>query len=476
MVSIVGLGIDPSDLTEGAKQELLSGKKIIVRAERFAAAVRALGVSFETLDCVYESSRNFDSLHKNLAARVLGAAKERDVVYCVPGSVEEDISAQIVLKKSRGAAVFDSVSKSADAFRRAKIFSCNRAAYSAYDLEKYIRAVLPLCVYDIDCDLVAGDVKLKLCDMLGDETPCFFVKNGKVKKIKLYELDRQKEYDETTALVVDDTPLLKKKRFDFYDLCEVMRRLRAPGGCPWDRAQTHESIRKNMVEEAYELVDAIDSKDDGKIVEEAGDVLMPGGLSRATRRGQGRVRLRGRHERRVQKNSFSAIRIFSGATTRRTRTTRSRCGSATSAPKRGKRRRATAWRTYPRAFPRCCAPESGQARIESGLRFQRYRRGRRKNRRRTFRTPAGGERGRRRTYFRGDGRFAVFRGQRGAARGRGLRRKPAREHEKIRRAVFKDGEPHFTGRKRDAKPRARGTLGVLRAGKGTNRCRSVPLK
>ena len=274
MVSIVGLGIDPSDLTEGAKQELLSGKKIIVRAERFAAAVRALGVSFETLDCVYESSRNFDSLHKNLAARVLGAAKERDVVYCVPGSVEEDISAQIVLKKSRGAAVFDSVSKSADAFRRAKIFSCNRAAYSAYDLEKYIRAVLPLCVYDIDCDLVAGDVKLKLCDMLGDETPCFFVKNGKVKKIKLYELDRQKEYDETTALVVDDTPLLKKKRFDFYDLCEVMRRLRAPGGCPWDRAQTHESIRKNMVEEAYELVDAIDSKDDGKIVEEAGDVLM----------------------------------------------------------------------------------------------------------------------------------------------------------------------------------------------------------
>ena len=110
--------------------------------------------------------------------------------------------------------------------------------------------------------------------MLGDETPCFFVKNGKVKKIKLYELDRQKEYDETTALVVDDTPLLKKKRFDFYDLCEVMRRLRAPGGCPWDRAQTHESIRKNMVEEAYELVDAIDSKDDGKIVEEAGDVLM----------------------------------------------------------------------------------------------------------------------------------------------------------------------------------------------------------
>lgn len=355
MVSIVGLGIEPSDLTEGAKQELLSGKKIIVRAERFAAAVRALGVSFETLDCVYESSRNFDSLHKNLAARVLGAAKERDVVYCVPGSVEEDISAQIVLKKSRGAAVFDSVSKSADAFRRAKIFSCNRAAYSAYDLEKYIRAVLPLCVYDIDCDLVAGDVKLKLCDMLGDETPCFFVKNGKVKKIKLYELDRQKEYDETTALVVDDTPLLKKKRFDFYDLCEVMRRLRAPGGCPWDRAQTHESIRKNMVEEAYELVDAIDSKDDGKIVEEAGDVLMQAVFHAQLGEDRGAFDCADVTSGVCEKLIFRHSHIF-GATTRRTRTTRSRCGSATSAPKRGKRRRATAWRTYPRAFPRCCAP------------------------------------------------------------------------------------------------------------------------
>lgn len=96
--------------------------------------------------------------------------------------MEEDISAQIVLKKSRGAAVFDSVSKSADAFRRAKIFSCNRAAYSAYDLEKYIRAVLPLCVYDIDCDLVAGDVKLKLCDMLGGRNALLFREKRKSEK------------------------------------------------------------------------------------------------------------------------------------------------------------------------------------------------------------------------------------------------------------------------------------------------------
>ena len=56
----------------------------------------------------------------------------------------------------------------------------------------------------------------------------------------------------------------------------MLRLLRAPDGCPWDRVQTHESIRSNMIEEAYELVDAIDSGDDSKILEETGDVLMQG--------------------------------------------------------------------------------------------------------------------------------------------------------------------------------------------------------
>ena len=50
--------------------------------------------------------------------------------------------------------------------------------------------------------------------------------------------------------------------------------LRQPGGCPWDREQTHESIRRNMLEEAYEAVEAIDEKDPGHLKEELGDVLL----------------------------------------------------------------------------------------------------------------------------------------------------------------------------------------------------------
>ena len=58
------------------------------------------------------------------------------------------------------------------------------------------------------------------------------------------------------------------------DLLDIMARLRAPGGCPWDRAQTHQSIRQNMLEEAYEAADAIDHMDMDNLKEELGDVLL----------------------------------------------------------------------------------------------------------------------------------------------------------------------------------------------------------
>ena len=64
------------------------------------------------------------------------------------------------------------------------------------------------------------------------------------------------------------------ERYSFQDLNRIMALLRQPGGCPWDREQTHESIRRNMLEEAYEAVEAIDEKDPGHLKEELGDVLM----------------------------------------------------------------------------------------------------------------------------------------------------------------------------------------------------------
>ncbi|MEG1999938.1 MAG: nucleoside triphosphate pyrophosphohydrolase [Evtepia sp.] len=66
----------------------------------------------------------------------------------------------------------------------------------------------------------------------------------------------------------------KKDCYDIQDLEEIVRLLRAPGGCPWDREQTHESIRRNFLEEAYEVVEAIDEADASHLREELGDVLL----------------------------------------------------------------------------------------------------------------------------------------------------------------------------------------------------------
>ena len=68
--------------------------------------------------------------------------------------------------------------------------------------------------------------------------------------------------------------LATKEKYDLADLCEIVDILRAPDGCPWDRVQTHESLRNNFLEEAYEVVEGIDRRDDAILREELGDVLL----------------------------------------------------------------------------------------------------------------------------------------------------------------------------------------------------------
>ncbi len=68
--------------------------------------------------------------------------------------------------------------------------------------------------------------------------------------------------------------LLDKEHYDFADLVTIMRLLRMPEGCPWDREQTHKSIRNNFIEETYEAIEAIDNEDFVLMREELGDVLM----------------------------------------------------------------------------------------------------------------------------------------------------------------------------------------------------------
>lgn len=68
--------------------------------------------------------------------------------------------------------------------------------------------------------------------------------------------------------------MAEERRKDFYEFCKIIEKLRAPGGCPWDREQTHQTLAKHLIEEAYEAYDAIDEGNPQKIADELGDVLL----------------------------------------------------------------------------------------------------------------------------------------------------------------------------------------------------------
>ena len=68
--------------------------------------------------------------------------------------------------------------------------------------------------------------------------------------------------------------LAAQNEFSFSDLCEIVAILRAPGGCPWDAEQTHQSVRRALIEETYEVIEAIDRKDDTLLREELGDLMF----------------------------------------------------------------------------------------------------------------------------------------------------------------------------------------------------------
>ena len=236
----------------------------------------ALGVPHICLDSVYESSRSFATLAKNLAKAV--AEQGEDAVYLVDGASIEDNSVKALIKRTRGKIeIIDGVSKTTAIVRAANFSSCSYTAVSAYELLEKANADalgLPLIVYDLDDNGLASDIKLVLGDLFGEESQVQYIRDGKAKKISLFELDRQKEYDYTSAVAIERVDLLKKTRFNIDDLKEIVVRLRAPDGCPWDKVQTNDSIKMSAVEEAYELVDAIDCEDDEKVLEETGDLLL----------------------------------------------------------------------------------------------------------------------------------------------------------------------------------------------------------
>ncbi len=275
MITLIGLGNDLGEISYSAIKALKGAERVYARTllTKSAEIFKQENIACISFDELYTKSKSFDTLNAKIYKELVKASRLTDIVYCVDGSIQEDRVCQRLMQKKK-CRVFSGVSKASKALSLCGLGGAY-SSVSAHDIEALSdNPIFPLVVFDIDDILVAGRVKLALADFFGDEVLVKFIYQGKVNSIPLYELDRMDGYDYTTAVVITASPLEEKARYNFDDLLQIIRVLRGENGCPWDRAQTKESITKNLIEECYELVDAINLDDDDKMREEIGDNLL----------------------------------------------------------------------------------------------------------------------------------------------------------------------------------------------------------
>ncbi|MDD4003189.1 MAG: nucleoside triphosphate pyrophosphohydrolase [Clostridia bacterium] len=230
-----------------------------------------------TLDDIFKKSRNFDTLNKNIVKQILNSYKEyKDIAYILSGSGYEDSSVILLKSKFKDLTILPAQIKAAQLL--CQFPSTSYTIFSAFDFINESRLAFsksfPLIIYEISDNLTAGGIKLKLLKHYKEDTTVYCTENGKIIKMPLYMADRLSSYNENTSIILPPQKLLEQKRFDFADLVCIMEMLRGEGGCPWDRQQTHDSIKANAVEEAYELYEAIENQDYAAMEEESGDLLL----------------------------------------------------------------------------------------------------------------------------------------------------------------------------------------------------------
>jgi len=267
----------PNLLTLEARDAIMRAPSLFLQTEEHpsAEAVRALKKPYTAMDDLFESSEDFDCLNRQIALRL---AKAGECVYVATGDI----------LKSQLPAIRDAADKAGIPVKVLSYAGVANAAFpgreraaevSAHDLPEQLDPENCYVIDEIDDQITAGGVKLALSEFFPDEWSVSIAAVGNdgaysIRDIPLCELDRQGRYDATTAVYVPRTPFLQRTRHGLDDVMRVVRYLRAPNGCPWDREQTHASLKNALLEECYELIDAIDEDDDAHICEELGDVLL----------------------------------------------------------------------------------------------------------------------------------------------------------------------------------------------------------
>jgi tetrapyrrole methylase family protein/MazG family protein len=288
MIKVVGLGPGATEsLTIGTLEILKGGKNIYLRTEKHPTVdyLKSISIQFETYDEKYEQYNNFDDVYKAIAEDLIQKHKMYgDVIYGVPGHplvAETSVKLLINLCKKEGIKleIFPAVSFIDAVIESLKLDPIEGLKIiDAFDIKNQVLDKrVGLLITQVYNKFIATDAKLALLEYYKDDMEIYFVRAAGVKglestrKIKLYELDRQEDTDYLTSIYI---PKELEATKDFQDLIQVMNTLRGENGCSWDREQTHETLKKYLIEECYEVLEAIEEQDEDKIIEELGDVLL----------------------------------------------------------------------------------------------------------------------------------------------------------------------------------------------------------
>ncbi len=290
-IFIIGMGPgDIGSLTLEAVEKITSGNKVYLRTEKHPTVeyLKNKGIEYSSYDFVYDNEEEFSKVYEKISANLIQNAEKYDIInYCVPGHplvaektvnllIESAKQNKVEIEIISGLSFIEPMISSVgiDPVEGLKIIDGLDISNQTVDINT------DNLITQIYNRVRASDLKLELMDIYGDEYEIYVIKSAGIKgeekkiKIPLYELDRLEWIDYLTSIYIPKMKKDKKSKYDIYDLMSIMIKLRSEDGCEWDRAQDHNSLRPYVIEEAYEVVDAIENGDIDELAEELGDLLL----------------------------------------------------------------------------------------------------------------------------------------------------------------------------------------------------------
>lgn len=282
-ITIVGLGnYGLDELPFGIYRFLNKADKVYVRTLNHPVVEDLEDIEWISFDNVYETNDSFMNVYAEIVERLKHLAATEDIVYAVPGHpmVAESTTELLLADKEVEVEILGGKSFIDDLFQAVKVdpnngFQLLDGTVLRTSSINPNNALIITQVYD---QLIAGDVKVSLLDIYPADHQVAIVKgargnNADISWCALHEMDHDFPLSNLTSLFV---PSLTGQALsgEFNYLVEVMDTLVGENGCPWDKEQTHESLRRYLIEEAYELIEAIDNDDIDNMIEELGDILL----------------------------------------------------------------------------------------------------------------------------------------------------------------------------------------------------------